>query len=53
MSQLKVKVSVTLDEDVIDIIKKLSVRDGRSFSQYINLVLRRYIEYLSEKKFFK
>ena len=53
MSQLKVKVSVTLDEDIIDIIKKLSVRDGRSNSQYINLVLRRYIEYLSDEKFFK
>ncbi len=53
MSQLNVKVSVTLDEDIIDIIKKLSVRDGRSFSQYINLVLRRYIEYLSDEKFFK
>jgi hypothetical protein len=36
---LKVKVSITLDEDVIAGIKELASKDNRSFSQYINIVL--------------
>lgn len=40
---LKSKVSITLDNDVIEKIKKLSEKDDRSFSQYINLVLKNYL----------
>ena len=40
----KQKVSVSLDEDVITEIKKLAENDDRSFSQYINLVLKEHIE---------
>ena len=36
---LKVKVSITLDEDVIHQIRALAETDDRNFSQYINLVL--------------
>ena len=43
MKPLKEKVSITLDGDIIKSIKKLSEEDGRSFSQYINLVLREYL----------
>ena len=40
----KQKVSVSLDEDVIAEIRKLAEIDDRSFSQYINLVLKEHIE---------
>ena len=47
MKPLKIKVSITLDEEIINEIKKLAEQDDRSFSQYVNLVLK---EYLKEKK---
>lgn len=37
---LKTKVSITLDENLIDQIKELAEEDDRSFSQYINLILK-------------
>lgn len=48
MKPLKNKVSITLDADVIDKIKELSEEDDRSFSQYINLVLREHIKNLEK-----
>ena len=36
MKPLKTKVSITLDENVIDTIKKMAEKDDRNFSQYIN-----------------
>lgn len=39
----KVKVSVSLDEDVIERIKELAEKDDRNFSQYINMILRKHI----------
>lgn len=47
MKPLKTKVSITLDAEIIDEIKTLAEEDDRSFSQYINLVLK---EYLKENK---
>ena len=47
MKPLKIKVSITLDSEIIDEIKDLAEEDDRSFSQYVNLVLK---EYLKEKK---
>lgn len=44
MKPLKEKVSITLSSDIIAEIRCLSERDDRSVSQYINLVLRRYLE---------
>lgn len=44
MKPLKSKVSITLDEDVITKIKELAENDDRSFSQYINIVLKKHIE---------
>ena len=41
---LKAKVSITLDEDVIRRIRELAEADDRNFSQYINLVLKKYLE---------
>jgi predicted transcriptional regulator len=43
MKPLKSKVSITLDDEVIEEIKKLAEKDDRSFSQYVNLVLREYL----------
>lgn len=48
MKPLKNKVSITLDADIIDKIKELAEEDGRSFSQYINLVLREHIKHLDK-----
>lgn len=43
MKPLKEKVSITLDGDIIQRIKELAEKDDRSFSQFINMVLKEYI----------
>ena len=43
MRPLKEKVSITLDSDVLEKARLLAEEDGRSFSQYVNLVLRDHI----------
>ena len=50
MKPLKNKVSITLDADVIDKIKELAEEDDRSFSHYINLVLREHIKNLDKSE---
>lgn len=50
MKTLKNKVSITLDEDVIIKIKELSENDDRSFSQYINMVLKEHIVKMEKNK---
>lgn len=50
MKPLKTKVSITLDTDLIEIIKELAEQDDRSFSQYINLVLKEYVKKQDAKK---
>lgn len=50
MKPLKSKVSITLDTDVIEFIKKLSEKDDRSFSQYINMVLKEHLCSKQEKE---
>lgn len=47
---MKNKVSITLDEDVIIKIKELSENDDRSFSQYINMVLKEHILKMEKNK---
>ena len=49
MKPLKKKVSITLDEDIIAEIKSIAERDDRSFSQYVNLVLKDYLEKRKKK----
>lgn len=49
MKPLKSKVSITLDENIIERIKELSENDDRSFSQYINMVLKEYLNRLDNK----
>lgn len=43
MKPLKQKVSITLDGDVIEKIKLLAENNDRSFSQYVNLILKEYL----------
>ena len=50
MKALKKNVSVTLDPDVIERIRIFAEESDRSFSQYINLVLRRHITALEKKQ---
>lgn len=49
MKPLKTKVSITLDMDVVEMLKELAEQDDRSFSQYVNLVLKKYLEKETEK----
>ena len=44
MKPLKNRYSITLDEDIAEKIKRLAEEDDRSFSQYINMVLRDWIK---------
>lgn len=44
MRTLKQKISVSLDEDIITKIKELSELDDRPLSQYINIILKKYIK---------
>ncbi len=50
MKPLKSKVSITLDEDIIEMIKELAEKDDRSFSQYINMVLKEHINKLNNNQ---
>jgi len=50
MKPLKEKVSITLDNDIIKQIKQLSEKDDRSFSQYVNLVLKEHLENIKKTK---
>lgn len=43
MRPLKQKVSLTLDENVVEEVMRLAEESDRSFSQYVNLVLKRYL----------
>lgn len=45
----KIKVSVSLDEDIIETIKRLAEKDDRNFSSYINKVLKEHIQNTSSK----
>lgn len=44
MKPLKEKVSITLDSDVVEKIKKIAEKDDRSFSQLVNKILKDYLK---------
>ena len=50
MRPLKTKVSITLDTEIIEVIKDLAEQDDRSFSQYINLALKEHLKALQDKQ---
>ena len=49
MKPLKERVSLTLDSDVVLQIRNLAEDDDRSFSQFVNKILK---EYLKDRKEF-
>lgn len=44
MKPLKNKVSITIDDPVLEEIKKLAENDDRSLSSYINQILKSHLE---------
>ncbi len=44
MKPLKEKISITIDTDLLNELKAEEEKDERSLSQYINLILRKYIK---------
>ena len=44
MRPLKEKISITIDSDLLEELKKEAEKDERSLSQFINLILRKYIK---------
>ncbi len=44
MKPLKEKISITIDSDLLEILRKQAEEDDRSLSQYINLVLRQHVK---------
>ena len=43
MRPLKEKISITIDGDMLEKLKQAAEKDDRSLSQYINLILKQYI----------
>ena len=46
---MKKNVSLTLEVEVIEGIRKLAEENDRSFSQYVNIVLKRYLKSREER----
>ena len=49
MKPLKDKISITIDNDLLEKLRKKAEYDDRSLSSYINLILRKYLEDLERK----
>jgi len=43
LKPLKEKISITIDNDVLEKLRVLSEKDDRSLSQYINIILKEHI----------
>lgn len=50
MKPLKSKVSITLDDDLIEKIRILAEEDDRSFSQYMNLIAKEHVNRKEKEK---
>lgn len=50
MKPLKEKISITIDTDLLQELKAQAESDDRSLSQYINLILRKYVKEKSSEK---
>lgn len=48
MKPLKERISITIDNDLLEQLRYEAERDDRSLSQYINLVLRKHIRQLEK-----
>ncbi|MEG1594533.1 MAG: hypothetical protein RR350_08975, partial [Oscillibacter sp.] len=47
---LKIKVSLSLDEDIVLQLRSIATEDDRALSSYINLVLRDHLRKRNEKQ---
>lgn len=43
MKPLKVKISITIDSDILEKAKVEAEKDDRSLSQYINILIKQHI----------
>lgn len=50
MKPLKDRISITIDSHILAKLKDKAEYDGRSLSQYINLVLKRHLENEEKKE---
>ena len=48
MKPLKEKISITVDADLLEKLREKAEQDDRSLSQYINLILKKYLEECEE-----
>jgi len=48
MKPLKDKISITIDQPILEKLRKLAEYQDRSLSSYINLVLREHLEKLEQ-----
>ena len=44
MKPLKEKISITIDNDILEQIKTKAEQDDRSLSQYINIILKEHLK---------
>ena len=44
MKPLKEKISITLDSNIVDELRIKAENDDRSLSQYINLILKNFLQ---------
>ena len=44
MRPLKEKISITIDSDILELIREEAEQDDRSLSQYINIILKEHIK---------
>ncbi len=48
MKPLKESISITVDSDLLAELRKEAEKDDRSLSQFINLILKKYISSINE-----
>ncbi len=48
MKPLKTRISITIDDPILEKVKQLAEYEDRSVSSYINLILRDYLEKLEQ-----
>ena len=53
LKSLKKQVSLVLDQEIVEEIKVLAEKSDRSFSQYVNLILREYLTGEKQKDVFE
>ncbi len=49
MRPLKEKISITIDNDILEKAKQLAEYDDRSLSQFINIAVKEYVKKLEEQ----